>query len=302
MRADGIRWSYLLRTLPRYLLPVLTMAALSAFALLVGQKLRRRQPPVLPKDHLVVSVLNVGHGEAAWLRTPAGRFIVIGAGPVGQGDHVSRSLKIAQAKRIELLIVPYPYAEAIGGMSDLLGNFPVDRIWEPGGPVINQWHTQFREGARRKGIPVTVIRAGAHIEMDGVTVEVLSPGEPLVSEPPKAANNSVVVRIGFGRCRFLFAGGLERKGENLLIGRQPDLRADWLRAARFASGKSSSPEFLRLVSPDIAVVSVGPNRSGYPHPDTMERLTATGASVYRTDTQSGSLQFTCDGETISGPY
>ncbi len=297
----GSRWTYYLRVAPHYLLPVLTALCLCFLALLVGLRLRRHQPPTLPSDRLIVTVLNVGQGEATWIRTPGGRFLLIGGGPPGQGNNVAQSLRNANARRIEELILPYPYAEAMGGLPDVIKQFPVVRAWEQGGAPINQWQEQVRTSLSAARTPIQPARAGQEIIVDGVRIEILAPAEPLLKDSPVAANNSVVVRITFGNTRFLWAGGLDKRGEVALLTRTSNVGANWLRVARFATNAASSPEFLRLVCPEIAVVSVGPNRSGLPHPDTMNRLTATGAVVYRTDTQTGPLQFISNGETITGP-
>ena len=47
-------------------------------------------------------------------------------------------------------------------------------------------------------------------------------------------------------------------------------------------------EFLRQVSPEIALISVGNNSYGHPHMRVLEELTEIGADVYRTD-ESGCM-------------
>jgi beta-lactamase superfamily II metal-dependent hydrolase len=293
--------SYLFRILPHYLLPVLTFLSLSALALLIGQRLRHREPPPLPSDRLIVTVLNVGQGESSWIRTPGGHFVVIGGGPPGQGTVLMQSLKNAKAHQIDLLIIPYPYAEVLGGLPETINRFPIIQSWEPGGQAINQWHTQVRTLLAQGKVSMVEARVGKRFVLDGVQFEVLAPADPLLTESPVAANNSMVVRVTYGKTRLLWSGGLERRGETALLSRQTDISANWLRVARFGTRNATSPEFLRQVAPEIAVVSVGPNRSGHPHPDTLSRLAATGALVYRTDTQAGPLQFFSDGESITGP-
>jgi beta-lactamase superfamily II metal-dependent hydrolase len=97
---------------------------------------------------------------------------------------------------------------------------------------------------------------------------------------------------------------MERAGEDALIARSPEsLRSDWLRVARFGSREASSPEFLRLVSPDFAVISVGAKNSGdYPHKETLDRLSSAGARVFRTDqTDASEIRFFSDGAAVTTP-
>lgn len=268
----------------------------------LGFRLAGRRPLPTPTNRLQVTVLNVGHGEASWVRTAHGRFIVIGAGPPGQGARVAASLREAGAKRIDLLLLPYPYVEAIGGAAELISALPVALAVETGGPVVNEQQAQVRALLQSKKVRTHFVRAGSMFQLDGATVEILAPADPLLVTERASANNSLVVRLKWGATAFLWAGGIEKAGENALLSRAPDLSANWLRVARFAAPESSSPEFLRLVSPEFAVVSVGANDARLPDAGTMDRLKASGAQVLRTDSRPAPLVFYSDGAQVTGPF
>jgi len=73
-----------------------------------------------------------------------------------------------------------------------------------------------------------------------------------------------------------------------------------LKIAHHGSDTSTTPEFLAVVNPQIAVISVGAdNRFGHPTPEVMERLEDRIGSekIYRTDKQ-GTIEFTTDGERL----
>ncbi len=283
----------------RRLFPLLVMSLLATGAMLAGFLLGSRPLPP-PVRRLDVTVVNVGNGEASWIRTPRDRFILIGGGPPGAGPKVADALRAAGARHIDLLVLPYPYAEAIGGVPDVLRHFEVRAALETGYPrpdqAVNQVQEEVRALLAARSVPVQIARAGQKLALDGVRLEVLAPAEPLPSAAPGAANSSLVLRAAFGNTVFLFAGGLERAGETALIARGPDLRAGWLRVARFGTRNATSPEFLRLVRPSVAVISVARgNFDGYPHRETLERLAASGARVFRTDEADGDLSFWSDG-------
>jgi len=292
---------FLLRRAARSAPWLAALAVLAVLALFAGSVLSRLHHPTLPANRFIVTVVNVQQGEGAWVRTPGGKFLVIGGGPPGQGGAVVDSLKEAGADRIALLILPYPYAEAIGGVPDVLKAFPVDAAIEPGGPEINQWQAQVRSLLGAKQVPVKAVHAGDEMAVDGVQIEVLGPPAVLLKAQPVAANNSLILRLTWRDTRFLWCGGIERRGEVELLSHLPDIAAEWLRVAHFGTRDASSSEFLRLVSPEFAVVSVGPNSDGYPYAETVSRLQASGAHLYRTDAQPGNLRFVSDGATIYGP-
>jgi competence protein ComEC len=291
------------RNLRRILSFALVTLFLAAIAILLGFGLGKyRENTAVAAKRLQVTVINVGHGEASWVRTPGGKFILIGSGPPEAGDAVVASLQRAGATKIDLLILPYPYAESIGGVSTVVSAFKISQVIEPGGPRINQIHEDVRNLLSERQIPIKVGRAGDNLNLDGASLKILAPTEPFIAATPEAANNSLVFRLSWGKTGFLFAGGIERAGEDALIARSAEtLKSDWLRSARFGTREASSPEFLQLVSPDFAVISVGAKNSGdYPHQETLDHLAATGARVFRTDQiKSPEITFFSDGTQVS---
>jgi competence protein ComEC len=272
----------LLRRLLFFSLVTLFFAALAA---LIGFGLGKyRDQTAVASKRLQVTVLNVGHGEAAWVRTPGGKTILIGSGPPGSGEAVVASLRSAGVTRIDLLLLPYPYVESIGGVTAVLSAFPVTQVIEPGGPRVNQIHEDIRRYLAAKNVPVKIGRTGDNVTVDGASLQILAPSEPFLQVTPESANNGLVVRVRWGQTSFLFTGGIERAGEDALIARSPDaLKSDWLRVSRFGTREASSPEFLHLVSPDFrgpqcrsdeqrrvpapgnTGQSVGLRRTGFPH-------------------------------------
>lgn len=294
----------LTRTLQE-LLPATALFSVALAALYAGFRLAHRPHHILllPSHRLEVTVLNVGQGEASFVKTPDERFAVIGTGPPGHGAHLVAALKEAGAKKIDLLILPYAYSEAIGGTAELVAAFPIDAVIASSvsGAPLNQWDAQSRALCTARSIPLRAGIAGETLKLGRAKLTILAPGPVHVAASPAGPNNSVVVRLDYGKTAFLWAGGLDRAGEQTLLSRTPDLSADWLRVARFGTANACSPEFLRLVSPTDAIISVGGNPSGYPSQDTLTRLQAIGATIYRTDAAPKSLVFSSDGVQLYSP-
>lgn len=306
-------------------LPLGMLILFATLAMLAGTLLTRPGPRP-PRRLLTIGVVPVGSGEAAWVRTPSGRFILIGGGPPETGGRVVRSLKAAGARKIALLVQPYAYAETIGGLPAVLEAFPSPGgSWDTGYPPprrenragvwrlvpaapINAWQQAVGDLLTRQNVPVQAVRAGQTFNLgDGVRITVFAPASPFLEATPGAPNNSIVLRLTYGDTAFLFAGGLERAGETALLARASsegmDLSADWLRVARCGTREATSPEFLRQVSPVFAVVSAGGgSAAGYPHRETLTTLANNGALVRRTDdpAQKGAdLVFESDGTRVT---
>ncbi|MGW8323303.1 MAG: ComEC/Rec2 family competence protein [Thermodesulfobacteriota bacterium] len=63
-----------------------------------------------------------------------------------------------------------------------------------------------------------------------------------------------------------------------------DLDTDILVVPHHGGKESGDEIFLKAVSPSVALVSAGfGNRFGHPRPETLRRLSETGATLYRTD-------------------
>jgi len=94
--------------------------------------------------------------------------------------------------------------------------------------------------------------------------------------------------------KILFTGDLSHKREERLRALQS---YDVLKVGHHGSNSSSSYQFLKRVSPSLAVISCGlNNRYGHPHKQVLERLKELRATIVRTDYQGCiKVEFTEEG-------
>jgi competence protein ComEC len=129
---------------------------------------------------------------------------------------------------------------------------------------------------------------------DGIKLTILGP----VGTHNDINNHSVVTRLDYGNVSFLFTGDVESRGERDLVESGQPLRATVLDVGHHGSYSSTNEEFLRRVSPEIAVIQVGAtNTHGHPHGVVMNRLNAAGVRVYRTDLH-GTVVVTSNGTIL----
>ena len=84
----------------------------------------------------------------------------------------------------------------------------------------------------------------------------------------------------------LITGDMGGDVEQLLLEHTELPHVELLVVGHHGSKYSTSPELLTAIQPETAVISVGAdNRYGHPTSETLERLSAAGTELYRTDLQ-----------------
>ena len=90
------------------------------------------------------------------------------------------------------------------------------------------------------------------------------------------------------------------EGEFKLITERVDLKSTVLKVGHHGSSTSTTDEFLAVINPQIAVISVGAdNTYGHPTNEVLDRLELiTGEkNIYRTD-KYGTIEFITDGNGL----
>jgi competence protein ComEC len=257
-------------------------------------------PWVNPGDgRLRVTFLDVGQGDASLVELPEGPRILIDGGPGGArrfdvGERVlSPFLWNRPVSRLHAVALSHADSDHAGGLGAILRNFRVGEFWEGG-----RWGSGSQDTlqALSKSDAVRrVLRDGQRLWVGRALVTVLNPG----SEPSASPNDdSLVLRLDWRGVSLLFTGDLGWTGEERVLERGAPVRALVLKIAHHGSRSSSSAAFLESARPSFAIVSVGA-RNPFRHPtlETLDRIEAAGARVYRTD-RDGAIILETDGTRL----
>ncbi len=244
---------------------------------------------------LTVSFLDVGQGDAIALRTPAGRWLLIDGGPRGpQGDAGRRVvvpfLRSHGATQLAAIVATHAHLDHFGGLPAVLDAFDPAFVLEPGQPVPDAGYLDFLGAVEGDGAEWRPARRGDRLELDGVTIEVLSPDSAWAVSQTDINEESVVLLVSFGGTRLLLAGDAGVPTEAHLAGQVGPVTL--LKVGHHGSRGATSDRWLDELHPAEAVISVGAkNRYGHPAPETLARLRGHGVTVLRTDEQ-GTITFT----------
>jgi competence protein ComEC len=250
---------------------------------------------------LTVFFLDVGQGDAAALRTPGGRWVVIDGGPrTLEGDAGRRVvlpfLRRAGVGRLAAVVATHGDADHLGGLPAVIDALDPELVLEPGEPLGRPLYLEFLAAVEASNARWHAARAGDRIELDGVTLEVLSPDSLWLATPLDVNDHGVVLRATFGAVRVLFQGDAGLPVEARLAGTVGPV--ELLKVGHHGSRTATGEAWLDELTPRAAVISVGrANRYGHPAPEVVARLARRGIAVLRTD-QHGTITFSTDGHGV----
>ncbi len=245
---------------------------------------------------LKVYFLDVGEGESIFIETPKGKKVLIDAGNIITGYRVYQFLKKEGVGEIDLLIVTHPHPDHMGGVFLILQAIKVKR-WCDNGQLIDRngsdlyrWYKEiFRKGN------YCVLKGGDILKMGGVEFYILNPFE----HEGDWNTNSLVIKMRYRKTSFLFTSDANIRTENKLIERYgKNLKSDVLKVGHHGASDSTSEEFLKMVKPSYAVISINDNNiRGYPSEKTLKLLEDMNIKTYITY-RDGTVLFVSDGERV----
>lgn len=250
-------------------------------------------------SQLTVRMLDIGQGDA-FLLEKDGKFVMIDTGDIEHRDQIVAILHKYKVKEISKIIITHPHADHLGGMNAIFKNFKVDAIYDDGMPAGTGSYKNYLKQIKEKKIPYHVLKAGDEVDFfDGVKFNVLGPVKVIKDQKGNSDfnNNSIVGRLTYGSFSMMFTGDAEQEEEKTILGKGGTLKSDVLKVGHHGSRTSTSPAFLKAVSPKNAFISCGQgNDYGHPHKVTIDKLEKAKVQIYRTD-RNGTVTLTSDGSS-----
>lgn len=243
--------------------------------------------PERPEAGVVwVRVLDVGQGLAVLIETK-NHTLLFDTGIQAANQVLLPQFQALGHQKLNTLVLSHNDNDHDGAAESLLAKLPIQSIYA-GQPAAYQ--------NLNPTLPITHCQKNIHWQWDSVNFRFLT---PTLEAPPKETDDnarSCVLHIQTHNTAAMITGDLPAQGENLLL-REP-IGAEVLIIGHHGSKTSSSLDFLRMVNPKIAAISVGYlNRYRHPHPSVLQRLSQENIPFLRTD-QTGQMLFKL-GDTLT---
>jgi competence protein ComEC len=280
--------------------------ALAALLVLVPLVWRAARPH---SNTLMVTFLDVGQGDAAFLEFPNGRAVLLDGGGAFEGWNagewdVAPFLWDRGRNRLDAVVASHLQQDHVGGLPFILDHFPVGRVIESEAPCSTDAGASLHRTILARSLARSLLAEGDTLLFDPqVSVRALSPSNGIVTSfinSPKLDPNfsSLVLKVTYGGISFLFCGDLPSEADSMLLNRGFDLCATALKVPHHGSANASSQDFVEAVCPRVAVFSLAArNLYGFPRSSVVERYRNAGAIVLRTDEQ-GAISLWTDGRKL----
>lgn len=233
---------------------------------------------------LTAVAVDVGQGAATLLHSE-NYTALVDCGTLGTergpGAAVAAAMDTYGWDRLDCVALTHYHEDHAGGLEELLAKVEVKALLLPqlsgGGQA--ELQRELLALAQRYGVPVTCVEERTKIEMGQAQLTVY---------PPVAVGDTNEEGLTFlctaGYFDLLITGDMGSSTEREFIKKYalPDIEV--LVAGHHGSKSSTSKELLETVTPEVGIISVGTNnRFGHPSPETLDRMTAAGMTLFRTD-------------------
>lgn len=260
---------------------LLALIGLAVAAMLVWHEVLASGPITKPR----FSFLDVGQGDSELITFPGNIQVMTDAGP---DNRVLQSLAHVLGPNnhyIDLAIISHPQLDHFQGFYFILDRYDIGAFIINGRadtPTVKEWPALIAK-IRAHHIPIITLAGDDVIKVGENSVRMLSPSQGFLHSG-ELNDTGFVERITSQGITALLTADTGANIEDALIAAKLPLKVDILKVGHHGSKYSTSPEFIRAVSPRVAVIEVGAkNHYGHPASVVISKLADAHIPIFRTD-------------------
>lgn len=246
-----------------------------------------------------IDFIDVGQGDSILIRLPDDKLILVDTGPEKSSKKLISYLKKRMNKfdinKISYLILTHPDSDHVGGSLGVLKNIKVDKILRPKilinsetskygnlgyGYTSSENYVETIKYASKK-FDMEFFDTNTLIKSKEYKIDFLTPNKDVYFSNNNNDLNDIntneyspIIMIEYGGRKILLTGDATDKTEKELLSlyEKEMLDVDILKVSHHGSKSSTSEEFLKVVKPEYAIISVGKNSYGHPAYELLKRL------------------------------
>lgn len=244
------------------------------------------------ENTLNVYFIDVGQADSILLENK-GHYMLIDAGNNEDGPKLVNYFNEQDIKKFDYVVGTHAHEDHIGGMDDIIKNFKIDNFYMPDAITTTKTFEDVLDALEETNVIFQTPKVNQTFNLQDTTITTLS----VTADEKNLNDTSIVLKVKHGINTFLFMGDASTKIEKNLLNK--DIKSDVLKVGHHGSRYSTSLEFLKKVSPEYAVISVGENNTyKHPHEEILKRLEEQNIQIYRTDKQ-GTILAKSNGSIIT---
>jgi len=233
------------------------------------------------RDSLVLTILDVGHGQAILAQLPGKANILFDAGSLHRSDIGRRIvvpfLDFSGINIIDSIIISHNDVDHINGIPEIVEYCKVGGIYANDDffDKTDQWGTAkfLEESLSKEGLEIQSLGKELNLHSNA-KVKIIWPDEQVCAVGELSDNDkSAVSSIEFVGREILLCSDIEKFAQRGLLQLYPGLKADIVVVPHHGSAKTAEPNFLENLDADIMICSCG--RSDYKNSRTIKPTNKT---------------------------
>ncbi len=239
-----------------------------------------------PKPGVRVVMCDVGQGDAILFMEGFSQLLIdTGSESGGVSSCLGKAMPFWDMF-VETVVITHTDSDHMGALNDLLGRYRVGKV------ITNQVSAERVQEVVNNRAMVAVTWQGQQWHFGSLSGLVKYPPYTSGVRANDDANaQSLVVRLQWANQSMWLAADADIKVEEILLGEGRVEPTRILKIGHHGSASSTSDQFLAILQPVQAWISVGAqNRYGHPAQEVLQRLINAGVRIRRTDKEGAILE------------